>query len=136
MVLQRWQSVYLLISVIAMALVAAFPAVEPAKVVAPVTDLGGAVLVSRILAAVVAVFLFVTIFKFKQLKLQQTLCLIGAVMCDVDFIVILIAKWTAVVDANINVLSFLPILGSICAEMARTRIRKDYKLIHDCDRLR
>ncbi len=119
-----------------MALVAAFPAVEPAKVVPPVADLGEAVLVSRILAAVVAVFLLVTIFKFKNLKLQQTLCLIGAVMCDVDFVVLLITKWTAVVDANLNLYSFLPILASVCAEMARTRIRKDYKLIHDCDRLR
>ncbi len=119
-----------------MALVAAFPAVEPVKVVPPVTDLGGAVLVSRVLAAVVAVFLLVTIFKFKNLKLQQTLCLIGAVMCDVDFVIILSAKWLAVVDVNLTLLSFLPILASICAEMARTRIRKDYKLIHDCDRLR
>lgn len=119
-----------------MALVAAFPAVEPVKVVPPVTDLGGAVLVSRVLAAVVAVFLLVTIFKFKNLKLQQTLCLIGAVMCDVDFVIILGAKRLAVVDVNLTLLSFLPILASICAEMARTRIRKDYKLIHDCDRLR
>ena len=43
MVLQRWQTVYLLISVIAMALAAAFPAVEPLRVAQPVVELGGAV---------------------------------------------------------------------------------------------
>ena len=66
MVLQRWQTVYLLISVIAMALAAAFPAVEPLRVAQPVVELGGAVLVARVLAAAIAVFLLVTITKFKN----------------------------------------------------------------------
>ena len=56
MVLQRWQTVYLFISVIAMALAAAFPAVEPLRVAQPVVELGGAVLVARVLAAAIAVF--------------------------------------------------------------------------------
>ena len=73
MVLQRWQTVYLLISVIAMALAAAFPAVEPLRVAQPVVELGGAVLVARVLAAAIAVFLLVTITKFKNLKMQQML---------------------------------------------------------------
>ena len=77
MVLQRWQTVYLLISVIAMALAAAFPAVEPLRVAQPVVELGGAVLVARVLAAAIAVFLLVTITKFKNLKMQQMLCSVG-----------------------------------------------------------
>ena len=76
MVLQRWQTVYLLISVIAMALAAAFPL----RVAQPVVELGGAVLVARVLAAAIAVFLLVTITKFKNLKMQQMLCSVGVLL--------------------------------------------------------
>ena len=90
MVLQRWQTVYLLISVIAMALAAAFPAVEPLRVAQPVVELGGAVLVARVLAAAIAVFLLVTITKFKNLKMQQMLCSVGVLLMLAE-----IALWLA-----------------------------------------
>ena len=86
MVLQRWQTVYLLISVIAMALAAAFPAVEPLRVAQPVVELGGAVL--------------------------------------------------AVVEPRFTMTAPLPVLALACTLMAKSRIQKDYKIIHDCDRLR
>ena len=88
MVLQRWQTVYLLISVIAMALAAAFPAVEPLRVAQPVVELGGAVLVARVLAAAIAVFLLVTITKFKNLKMQQMLCSVGVLLMLAEIAVV------------------------------------------------
>jgi hypothetical protein len=30
----------------------------------------------------------------------------------------------------------LPVLALACTLMAKSRIQKDYKIIHDCDRLR
>ena len=124
MVLQRWQTVYLLISVIAMALAAAFPAVEPLRVAQPVVELGGAVLVARVLAAAIAVFLLVTITKFKNLKMQQMLCSVGVLLM------------LAVVEPRFTMTAPLPVLALACTLMAKSRIQKDYKIIHDCDRLR
>lgn len=98
MVLQRWQTVYLLISVIAMALAAAFPAVEPLRVAQPVVELGGAVLVARVLAAAIAVFLLVTITKFKNLKMQQMLCSVGVLLMLAEIAVVAGGYFMAVVD--------------------------------------
>lgn len=136
MVLQRWQSVYLLISVIAMALAAAVPAVEPLRVAQPVAEMGGAVLVARVLAAVVAVFLLVTIFKFKNLKLQQTLCSVGILLALVDVALVAMGYFAAVVEPRLTMTAPLPVLAAACVLMAKSRIRKDYRIIHDCDRLR
>lgn len=136
MVLQRWQSVYLLISVIAMALVASFPSIEPLNVQQPVADMGNAVLVARILAAAVAVFLFVTIFKFQNLKLQQKLCSVGMLLTLADIAIIVGAYFTSFFEPRFTMAAPLPVLALACTLMAKSRISKDYKLIHDSDRLR
>lgn len=136
MVLQRWQSVYLLISVIAMALVASCPSIEPLNVQQPVADMGNAVLVARILAAAVALFLLATIFKFKNLKLQMKLCSVGMLLTLVDLAIIAGAYFTAFFEPRLTMVAPLPVLAIACTLMAKSRIRKDYKLIHDSDRLR
>ena len=135
MVLQRWQTVYLLISVIAMALAAAFPAVEP-RVAQPVVELGGAVLVARVLAAAIAVFLLVTITKFKNLKMQQMLCSVGVLLMLAEIAVVAGGYFMAVVEPRFTMTAPLPVLALACTLMAKSRIQKDYKIIHDCDRLR
>lgn len=136
MVLQRWQTVYLLISVIAMALAAVFPAVEPLRVAQPVVELGGAVLVARVLAAAIAVFLLVTITKFKNLKMQQMLCSVGVLLMLAEIAVVAGGYFMAVVDPRFTMTAPLPVLALACTLMAKSRIQKDYKIIHDCDRLR
>lgn len=136
MVLQRWQTVYLLISVIAMALAAAFPAVEPLRVAQPVVEFGGAVLVARVLAAAIAVFLLVTITKFKNLKMQQMLCSVGVLLMLAEIAVVAGGYFMAVVVPRFTMTAPLPVLALACTLMAKSRIQKDYKIIHDCDRLR
>lgn len=127
MVLQRWQTVYLLISVIAMALAAAFPAVEPLRVAQPV---------ARVLAAAIAVFLLVTITKFKNLKMQQMLCSVGVLLMLAEIAVVAGGYFMAVVEPRFTMTAPLPVLALACTLMAKSRIQKDYKIIHDCDRLR
>ena len=132
MVLQRWQTVYLLISVIAMALAAA----EPLRVAQPVVEFGGAVLVARVLAAAIAVFLLVTITKFKNLKMQQMLCSVGVLLMLAEIAVVAGGYFMAVVEPRFTMTAPLPVLALACTLMAKSRIQKDYKIIHDCDRLR
>ena len=99
-------------------------------------ELGGAVLVARVLAAAIAVFLLVTITKFKNLKMQQMLCSVGVLLMLAEIAVVAGGYFMAVVEPRFTMTAPLPVLALACTLMAKSRIQKDYKIIHDCDRLR
>jgi hypothetical protein len=109
---------------------------EPLRVAQPVVELGGAVLVARVLAAAIAVFLLVTITKFKNLKMQQMLCSVGVLLMLAEIAVVVGGYFMAVVEPRFTMTAPLPVLALACTLMAKSRIQKDYKIIHDCDRLR
>ena len=119
-----------------MAITAACQAIEPTLTRPVIVQLAGAVDVARILAGVVALFLVATIFKFKNLKLQQKLCSVAVLMMLVDLGIIAGAYYTAIVSVRFTVVAVLPLLAAACTLLAKGRIRKDYDLIHDCERLR
>ena len=106
------------------------------RVAQPVVELGGAVLVARVLAAAIAVFLLVTITKFKNLKMQQMLCSVGVLLMLAEIAVVVGGYFMAVVEPRFTMTAPLPVLALACTLMANSRIQKDYKIIHDCDRLR
>ena len=81
MILQRWQTVYMLISVIAMGIAAFFPAMGQLPQGNTIwIQSGKMMVVSSLLCALTAVLLFVAIFKFKNLKFQKQLCSVGQLL--------------------------------------------------------
>mgnify|MGYP004713299005 CR=1 FL=1 len=120
-----------------MALAAAFPAVEPLRVAQPVVELGGAVLVARVLAAAIAVFLLVTITKFKNLKMQQMLCSVGVMLMLAEIAVVAGGYFMAVVEPRFTMNSSAACACTcLHADGEEPYPKKTYKIIHDCDRLR
>lgn len=147
MVLQRWQSVYLLIAAIALGLAAYLPVFDIValdKSVLPVDILslkstaipGG--YAYFILIALSAILSLITIFKYKNLKQQKSLCSVNMLLIIAAYITIAVcANITASIEiARWQMASLLPAFALICTFLAKNRIIHDYKLIHDADRLR
>lgn len=136
MVLQRWQTVYLLIAVIAMSLAAFIPAVAPADPAFTLDYCAGLPLVFRLLGGLTALLLLVTIFKFRNLKFQKQLCSVGALLSVVSCVVVAMAYFLLDISLKLQISSALPLLSLVCTMLAKSRIISDYKLIHDSERLR
>lgn len=136
MVLQRWQTVYLFIAVVAMALVAIFPAYEPSQTLVATGTEGGMLLVCRIVSAVSALMAFVAICKFKDLKFQSTLCKVVQLLIILSLVLIIVGKQMSAFECDYTLTVAAPILSYICVAFAKNRIASDYHLIHDSDRLR
>lgn len=147
MVLQRWQSVYLLIAAIALGLATFLPVFDIVtldKSLLPIelSSLESAAIPGGyayfILLALSALLSLITIFKYKNLKLQKSLC-------SVNMLLIIAAYITIAVCANFTdgiqivrwqMASLLPAFALVCTFLAKSRIIHDDKLIHAADRLR
>ena len=142
MVIQRWQSLLLLVAGILMALFCCTPyAIRTAAETAiegPSAIYVKDAPVFMVLNIVVAALLFIAIFLFKNLKLQMrvtmaSILLIAASMVTCGFIL-----WAAEPDAELlwtgGVL--LLVFSLVCAISALRFMRKDYKLLRSNDRLR
>ncbi|MBS7352065.1 MAG: DUF4293 family protein [Muribaculaceae bacterium] len=133
--LQRWQSIYLFIAASSMGMAAAsspFKGME-GDIFSPNE---GITLVARILCGIVAALAVVTIFKYKNLKLQALLCSVTAMMAVVAFGLMLAEYFCSSLHLNFTIVAYQPVFAFICLLLARSRVKADYKLIHDCDRLR
>ncbi len=91
-----------------------------------------------ILVAVSAVMSLITIFKFKNLKLQKTLCSVTMLLIIVAYIVVALCSNLLVEDAVLHwdLASLIPAFALICVFLAKGRVVHDYRLIHEADRLR
>ena len=146
MVLQRWQSVYLLISAIALGAAAFMPVfhVQAGLEITPleISTLGTGMMPGGyayfILVALSALMSLLTIFKLKNLKLQKNLCSVNMLLIIAAYITIaLCANLTEGISAiSWDIASLLPAFALVCTFLAKSRIIHDYKLIHDADRLR
>ena len=125
MVLQRWQSVYLLIAAIALGLATFMPVfdiVRLDKSVLPVDlpSLESAAMPGGyayfILLALSALISLITIFKYKNLKLQKSLCSINMLLIIAAYITIAVcANFTAGIEiARWQLASLLPAFALIC----------------------
>lgn len=145
MVLQRWQSVFLFLAAIAMAVFTFMP------VMGLVTDQGNLTLsalgcgdsgVSNYLLltldCLIVVMLLITIFKYRDLKLQQRLCKID-ILLIVALIIAIAVLWFmqrahAVVAVSLWVI--LPFVALFFTLWANGRIKADRKLLSDSERIR
>ena len=137
MILQRWQTVYMLISVIAMGIAAFFPAMgQLPQGNAIWIQSGKMMVVSSLLCALTAVLLFVAIFKFKNLKFQKQLCSVGQLLIIGYYVVNGIDWYLSPMPAEWNLAALLPAFAFACLLLAKGRIDADYRLLHDSERLR
>ncbi len=145
MVLQRWQSVFLFLAAIAMAVFTFMP------VMGLVTDNGTVTLsalgcnedgisstVLLVLDCLIVILSLVTIFKYRDLKLQQRLCKINILLL-IALIVVIMTMWLMQRGQAIAVLkpwTALPFVALFFTMWASGRIKADRKLLSDSERIR
>ncbi len=149
MVIQRIQSVYLLIAVILMVVFAFFPALtfqlgerefvygalEAGKV--GVTHIDPLMLMLVILISVLAL---IDIFLYKNLQRQMTVCFVDIIIGLAMLIAIGIQAYVVGTRENVVVTwqwyLILPVLSIIFLMLAHKAMSSDKKKLHDADRLR
>lgn len=146
MVLQRWQSVYLLIAAVLM-MVYAFSPIAELTLDSATVEFGmrGADGVENtdymwgffVISVLISLFSVVTIFKYKNLKLQKKMCLIGgcltAVLLTSIMAVVMLADCLAY---SISAFNAIPVVAIIMFYLADCGISKDQKILSGYDRIR
>lgn len=144
--IQRIQSVYLFLAAVAMALYIFVPTMGL------VTDSGNHVMgalagvngidtpnyIFLLLEALIAIICIGTIFKFKDLKRQSTLCKV-ALTLTIGLIAVIFITWIMQKGTAIAVLTpwiALPFVAMVMIMMAHNGVKKDRKLLAESDRLR
>lgn len=142
MVIQRWQSVWLLFAAI---LVAIFCFVPVAMVSGPSVELAAANMtmadfpVLAIVTGLVALLLFIAIFLYKNTRRQKTVTLLSMLLICVVAVVTMILTFSGRDEATRVEIggSVLLLIGALVfAAMAYRGIRHDEKLLRAADRLR
>lgn len=146
MVLQRWQSVYLFIAAVLMMVYAFSPIAELTLDTAAVElTMRGATGIDNVgymwaffaVSVLVSLFSLVTIFKYKNLKLQKKMCLIGgcltvALLVSLMIVVIMMEC----VSYSITLFNIIPVAAIIMFYLADCGISKDQKILSSYDRIR
>lgn len=139
MVIQRWQSVLLLLAAVAMIVLNFLPmaTLTPAQG-APTPYFTTDVPILLIIDSLISILLILGIFMFKNLKLQMHVTLLTVVLMCVMAVVgafvlyrnnaLEYVEWTGAV--------LLLLCAVILALVARQRMNHDYRLLRSVDRLR
>lgn len=140
MVIQRWQSVLLLIAVVLMCIFCATPYAHlKATEAAAASDIFVSdAPVLMILNILIAALLFISIFLFKNLKLQMKVTLISIVLIAASLVTCGFIIYASMPDAElIWTGGVLLLIGAMIFAIAGLRfMRKDHKLLRSYDRLR
>lgn len=141
MVIQRKQSLFLLIAAILMGIYAFMPQLINARgdVIMGGRCLEGLESIPFFLNCLIALLSFITIFKFKSLKFQKTLCIINillilaslATMCSIAFL-----QEDCDLLGSLTYYNVLPILAIIFLLLAHKGISHDRKLLRGSSRIR
>lgn len=139
--IQRQQTLWLLLATAASVLTFFFPfatgeeAVANTDMIKTTEVIAGSNFFTLILTAISAGLAFVTIFMFKDRKMQMRLTLLGIVVSIITLAqyILNMSKLTSSTPA---LWSILPVLVIISFFMAFKNIRKDEKLVRSLDKLR
>ena len=133
MVIQRWQSVLLLIAVVLMCIFCATPYAQVKAI-----ESADPTPVFLILNIVIAALLFIAIFLFKNLKLQMRVTLITILLIAASMVTCGFILYASMPDAELiwtgGVL--LLVAAMVCALFGLRFMRKDRNLLRSYDRLR
>ncbi|MBR1476042.1 MAG: DUF4293 domain-containing protein [Muribaculaceae bacterium] len=145
MVLQRWQSVFLFLAAIAMAVFTFMPVMgliaDDGNISLSALGCGENGVCSYLLLTLdclIVVMLLVTIFKYRDLKLQQRLCKVN-ILLTVALIMTIAVMWLMQRGQAIAVLTpwvALPFVALFFTMWASGRIKADRKLLSDSERIR
>ena len=145
MVLQRWQSVFLFLAAIALAVFTFMPVMgliaDDGNISLSALGCGENGVCSYLLLTLdclIVVMLLVTIFKYRDLKLQQRLCKVN-ILLIVALIMTIAVMWLMQRGQAIAVLTpwvALPFVALFFTMWASGRIKADRKLLSDSERIR
>ncbi|MGN1245056.1 MAG: DUF4293 domain-containing protein [Muribaculaceae bacterium] len=145
MVIQRWQSVFLLIAAILMgvysftpiATVAVAETTTEVSMLGTVTE-GGAYMWGFFWVSLLTSLLaLVTIFKYKTLKLQKRLCLVGGSIAAALTVSLMIVLYNVECDVlSLSMTNLMPIVSIFMFYFANLGISKDIKILSSYDRIR
>lgn len=137
MVLQRWQSVYLLVAVFAMILACFLPfgALEQAEVLKISAKDYPVILVVNIL---IAALLMIDIFMYKNLRAQKHVAAVCAFLCLASIATQVLVLMNAELKFNLvwNGSIICTFCAFVCAMMARYNMKRDENILKSYDRLR
>ena len=139
MVIQRWQSVYLLVAIFAMALACFLPFGAIVTEGIPAMKLvPGDFPVLLTLNILIAVLLLIDMFMYKNLKSQKMVACICALLCVASIAtqVIILARHEAPFALVWNGSIIATFCAFVCALMARYNIKRDENTLRSYDRLR
>lgn len=143
MVIQRWQSVWLLIATI---LVVVFCCIPMACITSAPTDTSSITTMSPadlpvflVLNIVIALLLFLAIFLFKNIRRQKTVTMVSMLLIVVSMVTeaLLFYNWTSL-EGEIEMFGsvFLLLGALVFALLAWRGIRHDERLLRSADRIR
>ena len=142
MVLQRWQSVFLFLAAIAMAVFTFMPVMtfdtESGQLALRALDGSGGESMGYLLLTLdglITVLLLSTIFKYRDLKLQQRLCKI-CLLLIVALMACIAVIWVMQQAAACTLWCVLPLVALCFTFWASRRIKADRKLLSDSERIR
>ena len=140
MVIQRWQSLLLLVAVVLMAIFCSTPyairmASEAAVTPSPVFVKDAPVFL--VINLLVAALLFISIFLFKNLRLQMRVTLVSIILMVASLATCGFILWAAEPDAELLWTGgvILLLVALICAIAALRCMKRDYRLLKSYDRL-
>jgi hypothetical protein len=138
--LQRKQTLWLLLALIASILTFKFPFLTGTRIVKMVLTPGTELNASShflllVFSGAVALLAGITIFLYKDRKLQMRLCLLG-ILLSVVVIAIYIMQMQQFENSTLALFSILPFLVLAGFFMAFRGIRSDEKLVKSLDKLR
>ena len=139
MVIQRWQTVLLLVAAVMMCIFCTTPyAVNSVEQSLPSEIFVKDSVVYLIVNIVIAALLFLSIFLFKNLQLQIRVTLISIVLIAASMVTGMFLLFYTMPDAEIIWTGgVLLLVGALIAAIwARERMKKDLKLLRSYDRLR
>lgn len=139
MVLQRWQSVYLLVGVFAMILACFLPfgaLVSEGETITKIVTSDYPVLL--ILNILIAVLLFIDIFMFKNLRAQKLVAAVCALLCIAALATQVLILVNSEISFNLvwNGSIICTFCAFVCTLMARYNMKRDEKLLRSYDRIR
>ena len=132
MVIQRIQTVWLLLATIAMGAYAALPVLNVAGAAMHSLDIGGWLLTLQVVIAVVTL---IPIFKYKDLKRQIGLTRMLLVM-TLTLLAVGPVLLYRLADAQLTYWYALPCASLVLTFLALTGMKRDKKLLSDSERLR
>lgn len=140
MVIQRIQSVYLLIVAILMTVYSFLDVVLVQSVATGTMEklsLFNASAISFTLSALVAVLSFITIFKYKQLNLQIALCTVSILLTLTQLSVLIIELMSQELESvELFICNCMPVVAIVFLVLSIAGIKRDKKILSNYDRIR